>query len=65
MYNLKSSTILNIYIGKESRVFDFTISNNQPNENFALLGFIIQYETKDFNVFDGQDTYLNENSGVI
>ena len=63
--NTNSSTILNIYIGRESRVFDFKISNDQPDENFALLGFIISYETKDFQVFRGEDTYLTDNSGVI
>ena len=63
--NTNSSTILNIYIGRESRVFDFKVSNDVVNENFALLGFIISYETKDFQVFKGADTYLTDNSGVV
>lgn len=63
--NTNSSTILNIYIGRESRVFDFKVSNDTVNENFALLGFIISYETKDFQVFKGEDTYLTDNSGVV
>ena len=63
--NTNSSTILNIYIGRESRVFDFKVSNDVVNENFALLGFIISYETKDFQVFRGEDTYLTDNSGVV
>ena len=63
--NTNSSVVFNIYIGRESRIFDFMVSNEEVNENFALLGFIISYETKDFQVFKGEDTYLNDNSGVI
>lgn len=63
--NNNNSIILNIFVGHESRTFDIKISNNNVNENFSLLGFIIQYETKDFSVFNGEDTYLTDNSGVI
>lgn len=62
--NSNNSKIFNIYLGRESRTFSFQIENNNVDENFALLGFIIQYETKDFNVFDGSMTYLNSNSGL-
>lgn len=63
--NSNNSKIFNIYIGRESRTFTFQIENNKVDENFALLGFVIQYETKDFNVFDGKMTYLNGNSGLF
>lgn len=63
--NGNNSVILNIMVGRESRTFDIKISNNRLNENFSLLGFIIQYETKDFNRFNGEDTYLTDNDGVI
>lgn len=63
--NSNNAAILNIYIGRQSRTFGFRIYNNKINENFALLGFVIQYQNMDFNVFDGSDTYLNSNSGLF
>lgn len=56
--NTNNSKPLYIYINHVSRTFGFQIENNKPDENFSLLGFAIQFETKDFANTDGGVTYL-------
>lgn len=56
--NTNNSKPIFIDIKHRSRTFGFQIENNKPNENFALLGFMIQFETGDFDSVDGQLKYL-------
>jgi hypothetical protein len=56
--NTNNSKSLYIDIKHKSRTFGFQIENNKPDENFALLGFMIQFETGDFDSVDGQFKYL-------
>lgn len=56
--NTNNSKPLYIYINHVSRTFGFQIENDKPDENFALLGFVIQCETKDYGNTDGGVTYL-------
>lgn len=56
--NTNNSKPLYIYINHVSRTFGFQVENNKVDENFSLLGFVIQFETKDFNNTDGGVTYL-------
>lgn len=56
--NTNNSKPLFIYINHKSRTFSFQIENSKPDENFALLGFMIQFETGDYGNTDGTLTYL-------
>lgn len=56
--NTNNSKPLFIYINHKSRTFSFQIENSKPDENFSLLGFVIQFETGDFGNTDGSLTYL-------
>lgn len=56
--NTNNSKPLFIDIKHKSRTFGFQIENNKPDENFALLGFMIQFETGDPDSVDGQLKYL-------
>lgn len=56
--NTNNSKPLYIDIKHKSRTFSFQIENDKPDENFALLGMMIQFETGDFDAVDGQLKYL-------
>ena len=56
--NTNNSKPLFIDIKHKSRTFSFQIENSKPDENFALLGFMIQFETCDYGQTDGALTYL-------
>lgn len=56
--NTSNSKPLFIDIKHKSRTFSFQIENSKPDENFALLGIMIQFETGDFDAVDGQLRYL-------
>lgn len=56
--NSNNSKPLFIDIKHKSRTFSFQIENSKPDENFALLGFMIQFETGDYGSTDGTLTYL-------
>lgn len=56
--NTNNSKPMYIFINHESRTFSFQVENHNADENFSLLGFVLQFETKDFSVADGDTTYL-------
>lgn len=56
--NTNNSKPLYIDIKHKSRTFSFQVENNKADENFALLGIFIQFETGDFDAVDGQLKYL-------
>lgn len=52
-----SNDVYSIAIKRDARTFKFRISNNEVDENFAFLGFAIQFRNKDVDRFDGSKTY--------
>lgn len=52
----QSHTIFDIGIGIDSRTMKFKFTNSGLNETFTLLGWVILYQEKDHDVFDGAYT---------
>ena len=52
-----TNDVYSVRIGRDARTFKFRVSNNNVDENFGLLGFIIQFQNKDSEHFDGSKTY--------
>lgn len=52
-----SNDVYSVAIRRDARTFKFRVSNNEVDENFGLLGFIIRFDNKDSERFDGNKTY--------
>lgn len=52
-----SNDVYSIGIKRDARTFKFRISNNELDETFVLLGFVIKFRNKSSERFDGSKTY--------
>ena len=52
-----ANNVYSIRIARDAQTFKFRVSNNNVDETFVLLGFIIFFRNKDSDRFDGQFAY--------
>ena len=52
-----TNDVYSIGVKRDARTFKFRISNNEVDETFVLLGFIIKFRNKSSERFEGSKTY--------